>query len=379
MKYVFTDFFTDFECIGGECPDTCCAKWGIIIDNATMQKYLSLEEPQKSWICSKIVEIEGKKLIKLKENGDCPFLNDCKLCDIYLQVSPDALSETCQTYPRKIVNYYDVILATVSVSCPEVARIVLEKKEPIVFAYTENDLKVDTSGADWLLYNELINGLVITTGILQNRSFAIWERVYLALRLSYQVQTHIEEGCLESLRKNIEAYNNSTYCEMQLREMIEADGRLAGRWKLIYSMLKGIENATKLPREAQQFLVNYIVLDEMDEETYCYWSEQFKSVEIETEFENLAVEFIFEYYMDALNGSDLFKNVLKMALFLVLTRVFEVTHYNIQKEITEKDKIQIVSKLSRVMEHSEMLELYADELITKNELEQLYRLAYLLC
>ena len=67
-----------------------------------------------------------------------------------------------------------------------------------------------------------------------------------------------------------------------------------------------------------------------------------------------------------------------MVLFLVLTRTCEVTHYNVHGKLLEKDKIAIVSKLSRVMEHSAMLDRYADELITKNELEQLYRLAYLL-
>ena len=125
-------------------------------------------------------------------------------------------------------------------------------------------------------------------------------------------------------------------------------------------------------------MVKYIVLEETDEETYRRWSEHFKNVEIETEFENLAVEFIFEYYMDALKGKNLFLNVLKMVLFLVLARACEVTHYNVYEQLSEKDKIAIVSKLSRVMEHSAMLDLYADELIAKNELEQLYRLAYLL-
>ena len=60
------------------------------------------------------------------------------------------MSDTCQTYLRKIVNYYDVILATVSVSCPEAARIVLGKKEPIIFgiikglrsdSFTKNELE----------------------------------------------------------------------------------------------------------------------------------------------------------------------------------------------------------------------------------------------
>lgn len=31
MKFMKTEFFDTFECIGGDCPDTCCAGWNITI------------------------------------------------------------------------------------------------------------------------------------------------------------------------------------------------------------------------------------------------------------------------------------------------------------------------------------------------------------
>ena len=33
MEYVYPDYYRQFTCIGGECPDTCCAGWEIVIDD----------------------------------------------------------------------------------------------------------------------------------------------------------------------------------------------------------------------------------------------------------------------------------------------------------------------------------------------------------
>ena len=33
MKYLVSDFYSDYECIGGECPETCCGGWNIVIDD----------------------------------------------------------------------------------------------------------------------------------------------------------------------------------------------------------------------------------------------------------------------------------------------------------------------------------------------------------
>ena len=382
MKYVFTDFFDEFECVGGICPDTCCAGWNVSIDNATMQKYCGLDETQKNWICSCIKEVvvedKPQNMIKMKEDGRCPFLNDRNLCDIYLQVSPDALSHVCQTYPRKIVSYYDVILITVCVSCPEAARIVLKKKEPIAFEYAEDDSIADTNGADWLLYNELINGLVITTDILQNRSYAIWERVYLVLEMTYQIQKHIEEGDLANLRKDIECYKSANWCNEKVGNIHNAGGRVVGCWNVVYDIMERIEKTKNINAKRKAFLLKYKILEKTEENAYYEWLNRFKEIEEETEFENLAVEFVFEYYMDALQGKNLFSNVIKMVLLLVLIRAYEVLHYNAHGELTEDNKIELVSKISRVMEHTHLLKEMAEGLLESNKAEELYKMAYLL-
>ena len=39
MKIRVPEYFKDFKCIASECEDTCCAGWGIVIDDETYKKY----------------------------------------------------------------------------------------------------------------------------------------------------------------------------------------------------------------------------------------------------------------------------------------------------------------------------------------------------
>lgn len=42
MKYLVCDFYDNFECIGSQCPSTCCAGWDILIDKETNAFYDSV-------------------------------------------------------------------------------------------------------------------------------------------------------------------------------------------------------------------------------------------------------------------------------------------------------------------------------------------------
>ena len=39
MQYIIPHYYKKFVCIGGDCPDTCCAGWQIMIDPASLKKY----------------------------------------------------------------------------------------------------------------------------------------------------------------------------------------------------------------------------------------------------------------------------------------------------------------------------------------------------
>ena len=39
MRYLKPHFYDQFVCTAGDCPDTCCAGWQIMIDQNSLKKY----------------------------------------------------------------------------------------------------------------------------------------------------------------------------------------------------------------------------------------------------------------------------------------------------------------------------------------------------
>lgn len=123
-------FVTKFQCVGPECLISCCRGWTISIDKKTHQKYVSSTHPEISNIAkeSLILQRRGKSnysRVKLNEKGECPFIDENKLCMVHRDLGESALSHTCSTYPRSKIRYYDETRHNMTLSCPEVVRRVL--------------------------------------------------------------------------------------------------------------------------------------------------------------------------------------------------------------------------------------------------------------
>ena len=43
MRYLKPHFYDKFVCTAGDCPDTCCAGWQIMIDDASLEKYKNVQ------------------------------------------------------------------------------------------------------------------------------------------------------------------------------------------------------------------------------------------------------------------------------------------------------------------------------------------------
>ncbi len=39
------EYMKEFQCIGSECEDTCCAGWRVSVDKDTFMKYRQVENP----------------------------------------------------------------------------------------------------------------------------------------------------------------------------------------------------------------------------------------------------------------------------------------------------------------------------------------------
>ena len=75
MKYLDLEFYKDFNCIGSECPYTCCGGgWTIIIDGQTDAFYQSVNGEMGDRLKKNITRKEGFSSFILTEKGNCPFL-----------------------------------------------------------------------------------------------------------------------------------------------------------------------------------------------------------------------------------------------------------------------------------------------------------------
>ena len=68
-----------------------------------------------------------------------------------------SLCRTCKMYPRHVEEFEDVREMTLSVSCPEVARILLGKKEPVRFLTYESNKEEEYDDFDPFLYSKLVD------------------------------------------------------------------------------------------------------------------------------------------------------------------------------------------------------------------------------
>ena len=112
--------YDKFICIGDKCEYTCCAGWDINIDKKTLEKW----KKEKPELLKYTKKNKSDYLIDKETEEACNFL-DCKgLCSLIKEQGYDYISETCKTFPRVINSFYDTIEYSLSLSCPEVIRLI---------------------------------------------------------------------------------------------------------------------------------------------------------------------------------------------------------------------------------------------------------------
>lgn len=131
---------------------TCCGRnWSITIDKKTHQKYVLSSRADIASIAKENLVLlrKGKNnysRVKLNEKGDCPFIDENKLCMVHRDLGVEALSHTCSTYPRSSTRYQDETRHTMTLSCPEVVRrvlfdpdaMLLQEQDELVAGYKTN-------------------------------------------------------------------------------------------------------------------------------------------------------------------------------------------------------------------------------------------------
>ena len=135
MKIVKNAYFDSFRCIAAQCPDSCCKEWDVLVDDASAARYRALPGQLGDRLRQVLKDEDGQTYMSIQD-GRCPMWRQDGLCRIQAELGEDDLCKTCRDFPRLTPDYGDFVEYTLELSCPEVARVLLNSPhQPPVVTY----------------------------------------------------------------------------------------------------------------------------------------------------------------------------------------------------------------------------------------------------
>ncbi|HEB86892.1 MAG TPA: hypothetical protein ENI68_07755 [Gammaproteobacteria bacterium] len=141
LNYKTPDYFRDFQCLGSDCPDTCCQRWEVKLDRShyhLLQEKMSQDRSEKelfeNYIYVNEQPVTGDHdyaFIRMMDEGRCPMLSKEGLCSLHDRYGIEPLGDVCAFYPRVISRCGPDMELSGALSCPEVARLCLLSKQPL--------------------------------------------------------------------------------------------------------------------------------------------------------------------------------------------------------------------------------------------------------
>lgn len=198
QRYTFS-YTEAFHCIAGKCPDSCCKGWEIVVDPETLQTYQQTSAPIGATIRKALTKNEDDEWIfQNREDGNCPFWNTEKLCDLQIQAGEHLLCDTCRNFPRIPQDYTLFTEHVLSLACPEAARLVLTQTEPfqaIPLAPIEESSPIKEEDLPYSLnwMNCLLETRAVLLQLFQETSIPLSDALCYGLHYAEQFQDWIEE------------------------------------------------------------------------------------------------------------------------------------------------------------------------------------------
>lgn len=359
MKYSIPDYYHQFNCIAMECEDTCCAGWEIMIDPKTLDKYKNVKGGFGNCLQNSIELRKGA----FKQYGHrCAFLNDDNLCDIYTELGPSMLCDTCRTYPRHMEEYEGARDLLLSMSCPEVARIILSHEERVRFLTKE---KKSESGRfeyfDAILYAKLSEARNCIIGTLQNRKLDVNLRAAISFALAHDIQNRINSQEYSTMDRLINRYKTEKIVDCMIDKLKPYQCKEDIRFEIIkkqFALLFRLEvlrsewsDATRLAFDqlygngSKEYLGNrrqFLQYMNQNEEL---------GIQFETILEQLYVYFTYTYFSGAVYDENAYGKMKLAVISPLIIQELCQARWQIKGFLTFGDVVEITYSYSREVEH----------------------------
>lgn len=375
-KLVCPTYFDKFQCIGGECEDSCCIGWDIEIDKKTFKSYYKVKDENMKKMFQKNVhnnleytnpDIDYGKIKLKKNNKRCPFLDEENLCVIYKNCGEEYLSNVCTHFPRvlnKIDNVYEISL---DVACPEAARIILNEKDKIQFKESDKkltkyimsgifDTKAEEFEDTYIKYFKEIRAFSIE--IMQNRKYDLSVRLYILGDFIENLEDETEDnidGVLEFIKEydmdEAASYyeKNDLNCVLQvsfmknivdsLKILEEIDSEVFREHTK--ELLKGfnIKNNDDIVENSDKYIKAYNEYTEKFINKYSYM------------FENHIVNFMYNNLFPFSESDFVFDGYIMLLIRYSLMKFYLVGKYLYNKKDSDDDIVKFIQVFSKAFEH----------------------------
>lgn len=357
MLFTIPDYYKEFQCIADKCEDTCCAGWQIVIDKKSLCKYKNLNSDYRKTVWKNINWLKGV-FLQDKEKR-CAFLNDCNLCELYLHEGEGSFCKTCRLYPRHIEEFEGVREISLSISCPEAARILMNKKEKVNYLSYEKEGEEEYEDFDPFLFSMLEDARKEMLAILQNRELPIGVRVVLVLGMAHDMQGRINRQELFDCFSVIDKYRGKR-AEEFAKKYYKKSATDAKDYKLVRDLYDRLYQLELLRDDWDKLLLeSEVLLYSKGKEYYKTKAEEFYSdisiaSEIEIQLEQLLVYFIFTYLPGAVYDGELYAKV-QMSVYCVwmICELWKARYTKNEKSLSMEERIDLVYRFSREVEHSD--------------------------
>lgn len=377
-------YLTKFQCVGQKCEDNCCYGWKVQINEETYKKYRKASKTELKPLLGKSItrnrsnpSKEYYAKIKMNNDGNCPFLDDDKLCMIQRNMGAEYLSKVCVTYPRVTNVVNGVYEKSLTLSCPEAARIALLNNEVMEFneieqSVEEQDIVNNNIDTENIKYSNKVNKYfwsmrIFSISIIQNRDYDLWERLIILGSFMSKVQEYVKNETVHSVPNLINEYNEiikegffkkqfesipkSLAIQMQLmkefndqRFSMKLGGNINAYIQCVIEFLQGINYDDK--STVEEVAARY-------EEAYINYYNPFMK-EHEYILENFLVNHIFKELFPISSKEGVFDDYMKLVIHYSLIKMLLIgmsAHY---KQLNEDIIIKLIYSFSRAIDHNKV-------------------------
>lgn len=335
MRYTVPDYYKKFHCLAGACPATCCAGWQIVIDRRSLNRYKSVKGSFGNRIRNSINWKE--KTFLQYEKKRCAFLNEDNLCDMHIEAGAEMMCATCRKYPRHIEEFENEREITLSMSCPAVARMILQKQEPVRMLTAEDEKQEEEEGFDFFLYSALQDTREVMLKMLQNRKYPIHLRMAEVLALAHDIQGRIHSGQIFEIENVLIRYEDGE--DMLAKKILNEKGRMEA--------------------DALLFLMDeWEVLDENWRKDLSIWKHCAQLLHpkkiAENEIEQMMVYYLYTYFCGAVyDGDALAKAKMAVVSTLIWEELCRAEEAQKGEKLSFDQRVELAYRYSRELEHSD--------------------------